>query len=902
MYLSFIVCITLIFSVVYVINNMYVYAEENINETTEFETLEKQILDSERWCSTENGALDVSLDIKNMWFLPNEDIVVSYLASNEQEITNFDYEATGFEVVNIGIDNDNGSRITTELNCLPDEEEYMLNISVTVSGEDIDVSMYAISNEYGTFISQFSTANEYERYLEYAVTENIVTLEQAEEMWYAFLESDDENALNEDEISMENIDSGVAPASTGRGTVCGYLKWKERGDGDLHPLRGIKVEIYYKLLGVGIKLATTYTRDDGYYSVDIDAHDNVYIKIYAGDGNITVGSGIFGWPYSIKFDAEEYQCNVSSGETVMINTPDLSMKSDEEPKIKEEVKHAFQIAQAAIAARDYAYDMMTQNVTDVTIIYPSLPAIGTCYIPVLSCIAIDGVSDIQEGLYSYEAWDVIMHEYGHHIEFLLNIMMDPYVDIHYSYVNHADDMGTEKGTRLAWGESWNTVFGLMAQDYLISKNKLDNNIKTVGDEYYTSYKSTQGTNIELYAQRKGEACEQSIMGVLWDLYDSNNEGKDEITLTHQEYWDLTTVAWTYRFSARANRFYELYSDEPEKIKAFAEILTYYKMAPSCPTLHNSADVSVTLAPSLSWTAEGGSTEYPNNSFDIVVYDTSYNEIIRVENIENTYYEFNDANWQYALENHGYPCAEEFKIYITVAGSRKEPLLLDPNFSTGPYYSEYLEMSVKTEHNIVYEQVDTNTHKYICHTCDEETTLEHNFEYTSNGDTGHTKACVECGYYETSNHVLRYESQNNLYHNEYCRYCDYKRLLVSHNYTNRYEYYDSENHYGYCLCGVKILQKHSFSTSGNLDICTYCKIEKDHVHSYTYRPAIKGKTHIKECRCGEKNTEACFGAAIFGEPAYCGRCGEEMKFGGIGILSNENEDALLPNDDEEYLEQ
>ena len=111
MYLSFIVCITLIFSVVSVINNMYVYAEENINETTEFETLEKQILDSERWCSTENGALDVSLDIKNMWFLPNEDIVVSYLASNEQEITNFDYEATGFEVVNIGIDEENSSRI-----------------------------------------------------------------------------------------------------------------------------------------------------------------------------------------------------------------------------------------------------------------------------------------------------------------------------------------------------------------------------------------------------------------------------------------------------------------------------------------------------------------------------------------------------------------------------------------------------------------------------------------------------------------------------------------------------------------------------------------------------------------------------------------------------------------------
>ena len=714
-----------------------------------------------------------------------------------------------------------------------------------------------------------------------------MTLEEAEEIWNNFECNYDYiiPSIENPGIIQDSIADGVSMCSN-TGTVRGKLEWMD-DNGKIHPLRRVRVDICRKFLGINWCIATTFTDNTGNFNTPIEENDNVFIKIYAGDGNINVKTPILGFNYTI---VDDHYYNVYAGSTVTISPEPIDMSTDN--------GRAMQISQAVLTARDYAWIMMGEMPRDVNVYYPF--NLNSCYyFPVLECITILEVECTSQNIASYAAWDVIMHEYGHHIECLLNIMRDPLVLNHSAAINLADEYNSvDKGARMAWGESWNTVFGLMAQDYY--KSYLYN-IDTVGDSIDTSYDGTP-VNIEYNGFRLGEACEFSVMGVLWDLYDSNNEGKDEITLTHQEYWDLTTVAWTYRFSARANRFYELYSDNPEMIAKFAKNLTYYKLAPSCPTLHNSADVSITVAPSLSWTAEGGSTEYPNNSFDIVVYDTSYNEIIRVEDIENTHYEFNDANWQYALENHGYPCAEEFKVYITVAGSRKEPLLLDSNFSTGPYYSEYLEMSVKTEHNIVYEQVDTNTHKYICHTCDEETTLEHNFEYTSNGDTGHTKACVECGYYETSNHVLRYESQNNLYHNEYCRYCDYKRLLVSHNYTNRYEYYDSENHYGYCLCGVKILQKHSFSTSGNLDICTYCKIEKDHVHSYTYRPAIKGKTHIKECRCGEKNTEACFGAAIFGEPAYCGRCGEEMKFGGIGILSNENEDALLPNDDEEYLEQ
>ncbi|MBO5715461.1 MAG: hypothetical protein J6S23_03595 [Clostridia bacterium] len=49
------------------------FAEENADETEviDFETLERQILNSERWCNATDNGVNVSLDIGNRWFLPN---------------------------------------------------------------------------------------------------------------------------------------------------------------------------------------------------------------------------------------------------------------------------------------------------------------------------------------------------------------------------------------------------------------------------------------------------------------------------------------------------------------------------------------------------------------------------------------------------------------------------------------------------------------------------------------------------------------------------------------------------------------------------------------------------------------------------------------------------------------
>ena len=107
--ISTLVCVLMIFTII--LNgpkNMstMVYAEESTEETIEFETLEKQILNSERWCNASSDEINVALDIETMWFLPDDDIIVSYLVSNEEEITNFCYSATGFEIVDAWVNDE----------------------------------------------------------------------------------------------------------------------------------------------------------------------------------------------------------------------------------------------------------------------------------------------------------------------------------------------------------------------------------------------------------------------------------------------------------------------------------------------------------------------------------------------------------------------------------------------------------------------------------------------------------------------------------------------------------------------------------------------------------------------------------------------------------------------------
>lgn len=165
------------------------------------------------------------------------------------------------------------------------------------------------------------------------------------------------------------------------------------------------------------------------------------------------------------------------------------------------------------------------------------------------------------------------------------------------------------------------------------------------------------------------------------------------------------------------------------------------------------------------------------------------------------------------------------------------------------------------------------------------------------NTHHTYSCSGDTYTEAHD----YEVYNYCY--EKCRACGYQRQAQEHEYTYRYNSLNSTTHYAYCECGARKGESHVFNVVGKYKICEECNytIEANHVHSYTYTPLLKGKSHRKECSCGDSVIEGCSGQAMVGEDAVCRWCGETIK-SGQGLLSLENEDAL-PNskEDDEKVE-
>ena len=717
-------------------------------------------------------------------------------------------------------------------------------------------SVYTYQSGNAVYCSKLSKEHALEKYLEYAILNNIYTLEEAEVIWSGF-SCESENVIIETEIP-DPLNPSMETHNLDRGTICGTLQWSD-DKGISHYLQRVRVDIYRKGLIGNVYVDTTYTNNWGYFEKKIGEYEDVFIRVYAGDGNITVGSPIHQWWYAITFDETDQLYDINAGEVTTVNLPTITMQTD--------VGKAIQIAQAALIARDYAWIMMNEKPNSVGIIYPYDFDIEDTYDPTndngcfynsnLKIICITGRYP-SSNTYptSYASWDVIMHEYGHHIQNELNIndsigsghssginMADHYKD---HYVNNSflncgincvlnrkyidspslilqENECKREGDSLAWGEAWPTVFGIMAQNYY---SYYLTNIDTVANTLYQSY---NGNNYDIESANVtyGEACERSIMAILLDIFDSSNDANDNIYLGHQAFWDLSTIEGTYTFSDFMEIFYEEY---PQYMDDIAPNLARYKMATTKPIVSGAASINNPIT--ISWTAQGGSTHYSNNLFTIVFYKNGV-EVFRKENITTTNYTFTSSEWQQLLSNVEYVCGETLNIQIAIAAYQDD----GNSYTTGPYYSERENLSLQFNHN--------------------------------------------------------YEPYNSCY--EKCSYCNNKHQIASHDYTNDYEYYNTTQHTSYCACGAFVLRNHTYQiiTEGQLklDACIYCVGERNHEHSYTYTPCNDGKTHHTSCGCGISNYEQCFGIAGDGNTGWvrCLKCNQRLSGNIIIPLEDDDDD-------------
>lgn len=431
-------------------------------------------------------------------------------------------------------------------------------------------------------------------------------------------------------------------------TFEGSLIWYD-DDGVEHPLRQVKLVF---------NLYTTYTDDEGRFSLRELFAPNSSVKIvaYAVDKNTNVRV--------IDSSQNLYNCildnsfNITTASKYNLGKLPIDMSN--------ETGQAFQISQAVITARDFAKEMMGKMPSPVTVKYPfgthAYYEGGTIHL----------VNAVNLGFPpSYASWDLIMHEYGHHIQMELN-NGELLGKAHDSRELDAERYKKDIGIRLSWSESWPTVFGMIAQNYYMTEEDFLIGIATVGDSFYTAYNRIE-YDINNPGISLGESCERSIIAVLWDLFDDDVEENDTIALGYRGFWEITTKSGVTTFSEFINNFYDTH---PELVDSIGANLSRHQIAAGYLKVEN---IALNELPEFSWSRGGVISSYTNNLFLLKIY-ASNNELLFTNVVSSgdsrPKYTLDEIQWQQVLS------AEGSYFYWTVEAMNDRDGIV-----TGPYIAQ-----------------------------------------------------------------------------------------------------------------------------------------------------------------------------------------------------------------------
>lgn len=591
---------------------------------------------------------------------------------------------------------------------------FSLNV-VTIARTEVSAELFGCISDYGLFISDSSYDAAKEASYYYLVKTDLITAAEFNELLrLEYSQKGIEHSdivIDDNMVSAAFFDEAVTISTNanaiGETTVFGTLGWNDDNN-VLHPMQYNKIEIWDERYGE--KLGTVYTNTAGNYSftfLDSYSYRNIYIKVYPGGENSIVQTG-YGGSYVYTSDT---LLNVTPGSSACIGW-EVDMTSD--------LGRAFQISQAINVATKYVKQMNDSYIAPVTVKYPHIESSNSCfYRSSNDTIYIRSSSASAGNPESYASWDVLMHEYGHHVQAEFGIARNP-GGVH-SFIDNLAVSRSSKdiGVRLAWGEAYASVFGGMAQAYYASSLQ---NISTVGDSSYTSYNGAS-LNYETTTQRIGEACEASVIGVLWDLYDTVSETHDTISFSHRSYWDMITNCNSETLSEFCNYFVNKYS--VESAFALGKLLSYYKMTATNLSVNvNSTSIS------LSWTANGTTSSLQNDRFDLVFFDEDNSKLIYINNITSSSYTLSDIERNTILSNDD----DIFKVMV-ISYQTSSP-------TTGGYYSEVISISKAHTHSYgSYVYYNNNSHIKYC-SCDAFITEGHYIRQSDVVDNRYVR-CLGC---------------------------------------------------------------------------------------------------------------------------------------------------------------
>ncbi len=545
----------------------------------------------------------------------------------------------------------------------------LIEVDVLCSIRKYTFSLYSVETEQGIFFSQESARAAEQEWLNYIANNKLISNYEKEAIADALNQGYGIFSLSELFYETKQNNRGAKDTY-----ASGSLRWLDDNNVS-HPLRFVRVELYdaNSSLWGDTLLATTFSTGGGNYSFTFQNNDSfidnygsdIYIKVYAGDDNARV-SDIYCFEYCYVDTGEgHFFENVSTGGTYNFSLIEINMSDT--------VGQAMQISQAIFAARAYAESMTGVTPHWVEIEYPTNEA-SIYYSHSEYTIYLQYIVANNAGVNSYAAWDMIMHEYGHHIQYELGITQSP-GGRHWLEFNMIDRKQEENGNpltksqaiKLSYAEAWATAFAMIAQhdyQYTIS------NVATVCDGNYTDY--SRVFYVETSNYRYGEGCEGTILPILWDLYDdSPNESNDSISLSASDWWNITTISGTYTFSDLVQNFY---SEYPEYESVLGANLSYYKMSAS--NLNIGVEDDLSDPPSISWSNYSGWDDHPFTTIAIAMdEDEDSTLLLGIANDDYVAGRLSQSQWDTILSWSG----ATFKVKLVSAQGD------DPE--TGPYNSQ-----------------------------------------------------------------------------------------------------------------------------------------------------------------------------------------------------------------------
>jgi hypothetical protein len=616
------------------------------------------------------------------------------------------------------------------------EEEIECTLSNFLNNESINlqfydnnilvdnVTIYFASNNFGTFFSSSFS-------LDTAKRNACQTLNYT--------------LINDENVSNENVE--ISPLGIGvTGNTSGTFKWTD-DQGNVHPLIGAKVKI---TIGGSWWSSTTYTNQEGYYSF---SYNDIW---YIGSGKPTI---------TIYADNGEL-ISVSNGGTYAMSkemsgsSGNFSWSYTFSPVTDGDMGKSIIIFQAAKSFADYAKSMNGGSpITFCTFNYPGDPNYGSSYNGNNVVTITSKPRDDSSLPNSYSSWDVIGHEYGHHVQKCYGITANP-GGIHYVGHNNIDDQydtkdsngnriytleeSKERGLKLAWGEGWPTYWSTIAQFTFSADLKT---IPTVGDTWYTSYNGVK-YNLDSYSNPYaynpwGDADEIAIQQFLYKLSSSETDQFDKFSIDSNTLWNITIENKPHTFYEFIN---DLYDDGYNRYD-LGTLLAKYSIAVSNITISNNY---LDECPTFTWSTDMGSDYLHYNNFDLVFLNPRGQEVLRKNNIittgETGSYTLTKSEWASIISVYG----RTYYAYIVA----RQTL----SFTSGNYYSELFEFTEPDDFNRKV-QIKPN-----------EWGFEPQYFFESNKE-GHTTTTItdhgltintnrlRCGYIENSYVILSPKREN-----------------------------------------------------------------------------------------------------------------------------------------------